>query len=366
MSIQLINVGKTYDNQKWALRNVNITIHSGEFFVVVGPSGGGKSTLLNMIAGLLPVSSGKIRIDDRDVTNLPPKDRQLTMVFQSYALFPFLNVIDNVAFGLKARKLPKNEIKERVDQALDMTGLEEFKTRYPRELSGGQRQRVAIARAVASEAKICLMDEPLSNLDAQLRGKMRTQIRRLQQKLGLTMIYVTHDQIEAMTMADRIMVINHHRVQQVGTPREIYQHPANSFVASFFGTPPMNLVDVKLTSPSQKFEIEPMVNLSVNKVLPAGQYQIGIRPQNVLLEPVQDQLTGNGAVLNAQYQGDRQVVEIQMNNNTRLLAISSQESEFKPHQSVLVTIRPAFYVFDQDGQLCYEGGVSNEKITPTI
>lgn len=213
MSTVLTNVCKQYDQGKTVLGNVSAEIQTGEFFVIVGPSGCGKSTLLRMIAGLTDVTDGEIQIDDRIVNDLPPKDRKLTMVFQSYALFPFLSVWDNVAFGLKAKKRNPEEIDEHVNNALKMVSLEDLKDRKPRELSGGQRQRVALACAVASDAKICLMDEPLSNLDVQLRIKMRQEIYALQRKLGLTLIYVTHDQVEAMTMADHIMVLHNSEVQ---------------------------------------------------------------------------------------------------------------------------------------------------------
>ena len=182
MTIELKNIGKSYDGNSWTLNDITTEIESGEFFAIVGPSGCGKSTLLRMIAGLISISEGEIEIDGKDVTNLPPQDRNLTMVFQNYALFPFLSVRDNVAFGLKEHKMDAEEIKRRVDEALDMVNLTDYGDRKPRDLSGGQRQRVAVARAIASDAKICLMDEPLSNLDAQLRGKMRSEIRMLQQK----------------------------------------------------------------------------------------------------------------------------------------------------------------------------------------
>lgn len=193
MSIELSNISKTYNGSDFVLSDISVKIETGEFFAIVGPSGCGKSTLLRMIAGLIPITSGELKINDKDVTNLPPQERSLTMVFQNYALFPFLSVKDNVAFGLKARKMEKSEIDSRVINALELVNLSEYKERKPGELSGGQRQRVALARAIASDAKICLMDEPLSNLDAQLRNKMRSEIRELQQKLGLTLIYVTHD-----------------------------------------------------------------------------------------------------------------------------------------------------------------------------
>ncbi|MCS6109282.1 ABC transporter ATP-binding protein, partial [Clostridium botulinum] len=300
---------KQYDDQgKTVLKNVTAKIETGEFFVIVGPSGCGKSTLLRMIAGLTQISNGEISIDGQIVNNLPPKDRNLTMVFQSYALFPFLSVWDNVAFGLRARKHEQSEIEERVNNALKMVNLEELKDRKPRELSGGQRQRVALARAVASDAKICLMDEPLSNLDAQLRIKMRQEIYALQRKLGIILIYVTHDQVEAMTMADRIVIMNDGMIQQVGTPAELYSKPANKFVAGFIGSPATNFFDVKLVD--GKIVNDQGLNIAV----PEGQYKVlekqgyvgkeltfGIRPEDVHAEEVAIQAFPD-ALINAKIQ----------------------------------------------------------------
>ncbi len=243
MGIELKGITKTYDHATTPVLNgIDAEIQDGELFVIVGPSGCGKSTLLRMIAGIIPISDGILTINGQVMNGVPPKDRNLSMVFQSYALYPFLSVRDNVAFGLKARKMPTDEIEKRVNDALAMVTLTPFADRKPRELSGGQRQRVALARAIASDSKICLMDEPLSNLDAQLRVRMRSEIRELQRKLGLTLIYVTHDQTEAMTMADHVMVLNDQHVQQIDAPLDIYNHPANHFVAQFFGTPQINLL----------------------------------------------------------------------------------------------------------------------------
>lgn len=353
MSIQLKNLGKTYDGKNWVLRGLNLEIKDGEFFAVVGPSGCGKSTLLNMIAGLIPASHGQIIINGKDVTNLPPKDHQLTMVFQSYALFPFLDVAHNVAFGLSAHHLSKEDIHSRVDHALQMTGLSEFAHRRPRELSGGQRQRVAIARAVASDAKICLMDEPLSNLDARLREKMRSHLRTLQRQLHMTIIYVTHDQIEAMTMADRIMVLHHHEVQQIGTPQTIYQHPQNTFVAGFFGNPPMNLL--KATVKDNELVIDDTLHLPLAEQLAAGDYTVGIRPQNI---QVVSQDSANAKLTNIEYQGQNQILDIQLANQQTLQAeISAASQPFKVGQTVKLGLTGHFYVFDSQQQLVSEGGI---------
>jgi len=213
--------------------------------VMLGPSGCGKSTILRLIAGLETLSGGAIRIGGRDVTQLPPSKRNISMVFQSYALFPHLNVEENIVFGLKVRRLDPAERKRRMKRVAELLGLQELLRRKPAELSGGQRQRVALGRAIVSEAPVCLMDEPLSNLDAKLRHEMRREIRSLQQRLGITMIYVTHDQIEAMTMADKIVLLNAGRVEQIASPEELYARPATRFTAGFIGTPPMNLLSLR-------------------------------------------------------------------------------------------------------------------------
>jgi multiple sugar transport system ATP-binding protein len=229
-----------------AVNDLALEINDGEFMVLVGPSGCGKTTSLRMIAGLEEISEGTLRIGDRVVNNVAPKDRDIAMVFQSYALYPHMTVRDNLAFGLKLRKTPKAEIESRVKQAADMLSLEKLLDRKPRELSGGQRQRVALGRAIVREPAVFLMDEPLSNLDAKLRVQTRAEIARLHQRLGTTTVYVTHDQVEAMTMGQRIAVMSEARLQQVGTPQELYDHPDNRFVAGFIGSPSMNFIDVTL------------------------------------------------------------------------------------------------------------------------
>ena len=238
--IHIENVSRLF-SQTVALDDVSVPLSKGEFSVLLGPSGCGKSTLLRLIAGLDRQTSGSIRIGGADVADHSPSMRNLSMVFQSYALFPHLTVAENILFGLKVRRVSKAERASRLDRVAEMMGLPHLLGRKPSELSGGQQQRVALARAVISERPICLMDEPLSNLDAKLRADMRVELRAIQQKLGLTVVYVTHDQIEAMTMADKIIVMNSGRIEQVGTPEEVYARPATVFTAGFIGTPPMNL-----------------------------------------------------------------------------------------------------------------------------
>ncbi|MFH1524157.1 MAG: sn-glycerol-3-phosphate ABC transporter ATP-binding protein UgpC [Chloroflexota bacterium] len=239
-----------------AVNDLNLTIEDKEFIVLVGPSGCGKTTALRMLAGLEEVTKGEVKIADRVVNDVPPKDRDIAMVFQSYALYPHMSVYDNMAFGLKLRKTPKNEIKRRVQEAAEILGIEDMLTRKPRQLSGGQRQRVALGRAIVREPKVFLFDEPLSNLDAKLRGAMRSEITKLHQRLATTFIYVTHDQIEAMTMATRIAVINKGILQQLDTPQTLYDRPDNMFVAGFMGAPAMNFFKGKLRKEDSRLIVE--------------------------------------------------------------------------------------------------------------
>jgi multiple sugar transport system ATP-binding protein len=241
--ITLEDVGKVYPDGTRAVTDFDLGIRDGEFMVLVGPSGCGKTTALRMVAGLEEISEGTVSIGDRVVNDLPPRDRDIAMVFQNYALYPHMTVYDNMAFGLRLRKVPKNEIDRRVQEAARILGLEDFLRRRPRALSGGQRQRVAMGRAIVREPQAFLMDEPLSNLDAKLRVQMRSEIAKIQHDLGTTTIYVTHDQVEAMTMGDRVAVMRKGVLQQVEPPQDLYDHPLNLFVAGFIGSPAMNLVE---------------------------------------------------------------------------------------------------------------------------
>jgi multiple sugar transport system ATP-binding protein len=246
--IVMEQVSKVFPDGTAAVSDLDLDVDDGEFIVLVGPSGCGKTTALRMVAGLESISHGSIRIGDRVVNALPPKERDIAMVFQNYALYPHMSVYDNMGFGLKLRKLPKEEIDKRVREAAGILGLEDFLQRKPKALSGGQRQRVAMGRAIVREPKAFLMDEPLSNLDAKLRVQMRSEIARIQHDLRVTTLYVTHDQVEAMTMGDRVAVIRKGVLQQVDTPQFLYDHPNNLFVAGFIGSPAMNMVEAKLSS----------------------------------------------------------------------------------------------------------------------
>jgi multiple sugar transport system ATP-binding protein len=254
--IVLEDVSKVYRDGTTAISDLDLNITDGEFMVLVGPSGCGKTTALRMVAGLETISEGTISIDDRVVNTVPPKERDIAMVFQNYALYPHMTVYDNMGFGLKLRKLPKQEIDRRVREAAGILGLEELLDRKPQALSGGQRQRVAMGRAIVREPKAFLMDEPLSNLDAKLRVQMRSEISRIQDEIGVTTLYVTHDQVEAMTMGDRVAVIRKGVLQQVDTPQFLYDHPKNLFVAGFIGSPGMNMVEAELTGSNDAAAVE--------------------------------------------------------------------------------------------------------------
>jgi|TARA_Y100000814_G_scaffold170100_1_gene124354 multiple sugar transport system ATP-binding protein len=267
-----------------AVKDFNLEINDEEFVVFVGPSGCGKTTTLRMVAGLEEVSGGLVNIDGRTVNDVPPKDRDIAMVFQNYALYPHMNVFQNMSFSLRLRRTPKAKIQERVNEAAEMLQMEDLLERRPRELSGGQRQRVALGRAIVREPKVFLMDEPLSNLDAKLRVEMRVSIKKLHQRLGVTTIYVTHDQVEAMTMGDRIVVMKDGLVQQVDSPTDLYDKPANKFSASFIGSPPMNFLIGNVQNgliSGQQFNINP--DQELNQKLQKynnQQVTVGIRPEN--------------------------------------------------------------------------------------
>ena len=289
-NVSLRNINKVYPGGNQAVFDFNLEIEDKEFIVLVGPSGCGKSTTLRMVAGLEEISSGELYIDGELVNDVPSKNRGIAMVFQSYALYPHMSVYDNIAFGLKLRKVPKNVIKEKIDEVAKTLGLEKYLNRKPKALSGGQRQRVALGRAIVRDAKVYLFDEPLSNLDAKLRVHMRTEIAKLHKNIGATSIYVTHDQIEAMTMASRIVVMKDGHIQQIGSPAEIYSNPANMFVGGFIGTPPMNFIEGVVNAEHEFVSKEGTVKLA----LPKGKFEtidqfigkpvtLGIRPEDLYL-----------------------------------------------------------------------------------
>ncbi|KAB8039272.1 ABC transporter ATP-binding protein [Janthinobacterium aquaticum] len=290
--VKLEKVVKRYDNGVEVIHGIDLEIRKGEFVVFVGPSGCGKSTLMRMVAGLESITGGTISIEGQVVNDLPPRERDIAMVFQDYALYPHKTVFDNLGFGLKLRKFPKAEIEQRVRAAAAILKIEHLLERKPRALSGGQRQRVAMGRAIVRQARLFLFDEPLSNLDALLRSEMRTEIKKLHQRIGATTIYVTHDQVEAMTLAERIVVLSGGNIMQVGTPDEIYNQPVSKFVAGFTGSPPMNFLAATIGSNAGQAEIVlgkarlalPAASQAACSKLAGRSVEFGIRPEDISLE----------------------------------------------------------------------------------
>ncbi len=288
--LSLRNINKIYDNNVQAVFDFNLEVKEREFIVLVGPSGCGKSTTLRMIAGLEEISSGELYIEDRLINNVQPKDRDIAMVFQSYALYPHMSVYDNMAFGLKLKKMPKDEIDKRVKEAARILEIEPYLKRKPKALSGGQRQRVALGRAIVRNAKVFLMDEPLSNLDAKLRVQMRSEIIKLHDRIETTTIYVTHDQTEAMTMADRIVIMKDGYIQQIGSPKNVYDKPENMFVANFIGSPAMNFIYGKYAEGhfhvGEKSFAIPEMFLEELKDYNHKEVVLGIRPEDIHYEGI--------------------------------------------------------------------------------
>lgn len=332
--LKLVNVKKVYDNKVVSVEDFNLEIRDKEFLVLVGPSGCGKSTTLRMIAGLEEISSGDLYIGDKRVNDVPPKDRNIAMVFQNYALYPHMDVYNNMAFGLKLRKFKKDEIKKRVDNAAKILGLENLLNRKPKALSGGQRQRVALGRAIVRDAEVFLMDEPLSNLDAKLRVQMRAEIQKLHSRLQTTTIYVTHDQTEAMTMATRLVVMKDGIIQQVGAPKEVYDEPDNVFVGGFIGSPAMNFLNGKLIG---NYFIMDDIKLLVPdgrlKILKERGYDgkdiiLGIRPEDINDEQVfldfSPETKVNASVEVAELMGAEIILYSQVNNQSFVARIDSR------------------------------------------
>ena len=292
--VQLLNLEKRYENEAHAVKGVSFTAHDGEFVVLVGPSGCGKTTTLRMVAGLEEITSGDLLIDGERMNDREPKDRDVAMVFQNYALYPHMTVFENMAFPLKMRKVPKAEIKKEVEAAAQLLSIDRYLKKKPKELSGGERQRVAVGRAIVRRPKVFLFDEPLSNLDAALRAQMRAELKRLQQRLRATMLYVTHDQVEAMTMGDRIAVMNKGVLEQFGTPSEIYEHPATVFVARFLGSPPMNILPGGITSEGGRSIFR---SRELSLVLPGpvaeGNVHLGVRPERLRIERASSDIPPN-------------------------------------------------------------------------
>ncbi|MFJ5446967.1 ABC transporter ATP-binding protein [Methylobacillus methanolivorans] len=328
--------------QTHILKDIDLDIDSGEFLVLIGPSGCGKSTLLRIVAGLDHADEGQVILDGRSINRLPPRERNMALVFQDYALYPHKTVYDNLAFGLSIRGTPKSEIEQKVQAAAELLQLTNLLQRKPAALSGGQRQRVAIGRALVREAQLFLFDEPLSNLDAKLRTEMRMEIKRLHQRLGKTMIYVTHDQVEAMTLADRIAVINHGRIEQLGTPADIYQSPATTFVAGFMGSPAMNLLDLPLqwsTNGQSAFIAGQTVPVGHLETTPEQAITLGIRPEHLYIDP--GHLNGQAAItLNAVIElieplGAETIATLRLEQPTANLETFTVQARLPGHQAVV-------------------------------
>lgn len=332
-----------------AVNNVNFTVEDGEFCVLLGPSGCGKSTLLRMLAGLLEPTSGRILVDGADVVGVPPKKRDLALVFQSYALYPHLNVERNLSFPLHVMRIGKEESRDRVNRVAAMLGLSELLTRKPRELSGGQRQRVALGRALVREPRAYLMDEPLSNLDAKLRTATRQELTEIHTRLGATFIYVTHDQVEAMTMATKIVVMNEGRVEQVGTPTELYDTPTSVFVASFLGSAPINLFDASVSATDGSVTL---TSSEIHANLWPGHCEersivVGIRPEHLLVNPKHADIEFSGTVRLVENLGNENQIYVET-GSSRLIVRTTRDVEVHTRQTIRlgVFIRH-LHLFDQ-------------------
>ncbi len=317
--VKFENLIKQYNENAVILKGINLDIKNGEFMVLVGPSGCGKSTLLRTLAGLETVTSGKVMIGDKVVNNLPPKDRNIAMVFQSYALYPHMTVEENMAFGLKVRKMPESEIREKVNAAAEMLDIKHLLKRLPKEMSGGQRQRVAMGRAIVRNPEVFLFDEPLSNLDASLRTQMRVELKKLHEKLGTTIMYVTHDQVEAMTLADRIVILNKGIIQQVGTPAELFDTPTNIFVAGFIGSPSMNLIRMK-TIKRDNYHTLVSEGINIGVIFGEGAYHeeliAGIRPQDFMLTDDNPEISGSVEIVETL--GRRSLVHVRLSETGKI------------------------------------------------
>ena len=345
-NLSLRNVKKSYGDAP-VIKGVDIEINDGEFVVFVGPSGCGKSTLLRMISGLEDITDGELRIADRVVNDLEPKDRKIAMVFQSYAIFPHMTVRENMAFGLTIAKASQEEKDAKVNEAARILKMEHLLDRRPSQLSGGQRQRVAIGRAIVRQPSVFLFDEPLSNLDAALRMDMRMEISKLHRQLDATMIYVTHDQVEAMTLADKIVVLKDGEVQQIGAPMELYHHPVNKFVAGFLGSPSMNFIDVHVNAIREgevEVKSESLEAIWIPSTIEAPKLgerlSLGVRPQ--YLRVCSDTHEGklHGKVLITERLGTETVVDLSLTDQSRVIASVAEDTIFSENQEVSLTFNP--------------------------
>ena len=392
-SLYLQNIYKKYPSGVVAVTDFTLDIKDKEFIVFVGPSGCGKSTTLRMIAGLEDISEGELFIEEKYMNNVQPKDRDIAMVFQNYALYPHMSVYDNMAFGLKLRKMPKAEIDQRVKEAARILGLEPYLKRKPKALSGGQKQRVALGRAIVREPKVFLLDEPLSNLDAKLRATMRTEITKLHHRLGTTFIYVTHDQVEAMTMGTRIVVMKDGLIQQVDTPTHLYDYPANLFVAGFIGTPQMNFFDAKLVGEGGKVYAEfentkiELVQETVDRIIGLDEYLntgkamvMGVRPEDIhddeayvnenqtkAVEVIVDQLErlGSETLLYCKFESDGDELRLGDDAKKPMVAKVDGRSPAEMDQAIKLAINTKhIHLFDKETELSVLEGEGTKAYVP--
>jgi multiple sugar transport system ATP-binding protein len=378
-TLSIRNLTKRYGNLT-ALENFSLEIHSGQFMVLLGPSGCGKTTVLRCIAGLTGITSGEIYIGDELVNKLPPKDRDVAMVFQNYSLYPHMNVYENIAFPLKMRKTERNQIKERVQKIASLLNISNLLNRKPKEISGGQMQRVALGRALVREPKIFLMDEPLSNLDAKLRTDMRVEIKKLQKKVGITTLYITHDQIEAMSMADNIGIMDAGKLLQLDTPQKVYNEPANQFVAGFIGIPPMNFLEFKIVRDKSMFlklvtgsanEHDNKFMIKVPDVLSASISNtgdetiiLGIRPKDITVLRTDEEFDGfkvKGEVTFIELLGDDSIAEVKLGQNSlKISNVASRIDNLIIGKEAIMGIKYSkLYLFKNSGKRM------NSSITPS-
>ena len=332
--IRFEKVGKSFGDTK-VIENLDLTIEDGKFTVLVGSSGCGKTTLLRMIAGIGPASYGRIYMDGKDITNVPPEKRDIAMVFQNYAIYPTMSVRENIEFGLKNRKVPKAERDRRIAEYSEIVGMTPYLNRKPSELSGGQRQRIALARAMVKKPSVFLMDEPLSNLDAKLRAAMRVELIELQRRLGTTFVYVTHDQIEAMSMADNIVLMEKGQIMQIGSPEEIYHDPVNVFAAQFIGTPPMNILD-----------------------MPGG-LRYGVRPESIIMDHERQDgmvMYRKGTIITREMLGAELQYKVRMSDNTTIMVRNNREDLLEGDQVWLMAPARRIHFFNEAGDNIGHGG----------
>ncbi len=369
-TVKFTNVQKIYDKGHTpAVSDFNLEIADKEFIVLVGPSGCGKSTTLRMLAGLEDISGGTIEIDGEVVNDLQPRDRNIAMVFQNYALYPHLTVFENMAFSLRLKKMPQDEVYKRVTEAAEVLGITEYLTRKPRALSGGQRQRVAIGRAMVRDSKVFLMDEPLSNLDAKLRNQMRAEIILLREKIDSTFVYVTHDQTEAMTLGDRIVIMKDGFIQQVGTPDEVFDRPANLFVAEFIGAPKMNIMRTQLIEENGKYYVTPYGakmevdgengRLLKEKGITSREVILGVRPEHIALVNEASESTINSTILVNEMMGSELHLHVRTPDGEKLIARTPTVNLSHKERSMMHTGHPIHLTFP--GKVMYFFDPETEK-----